>query len=1050
MNKKLLNQIFIIMILIFGLLLGMIERNDATSINTNNIGVEYYSHIQDKGWEGEYSKSNGKQSGTTGQNKKLEAIKIKLINAPQNAKIEYQAHVENIGWQNWNNDEELSGTTGKNLRMEAIRIRLVNLEDYSVRYRTHVQDIGWQDWVEDGEMAGTTGRCLKIEAIQIEIIPKKAKAEIKFNNEPNNKTYYSDGIQEEGIYSTNLENSKLSLSIDNKDYTKNMQVQEYTKTEDQLEKGKGLKTYKFKINMDDLTKIGDGKHTLKLQLTNKDKTVEIKTIEKNINIDTKNPHIIYSSHVENIAWQPEVQDGKTSGTTGRNLKLEATKIYTKNLSENIKLQYQMHVQDIGWQDWKNEGEIAGTTGRKLKAEAIRIKLTGTSNYSVEYRAHVQDIGWQDWVRDGDMAGTTGQNRKMEAIEIRIVPKEPKAIIQMETDISHKTFYTDGISIKGWYLANIPKTKLEIKIGDTSVDSYVKQSPRNDVYTNNQSLGGKENTPTPGFVITLPTKEVEKLKQGKNVLSVTVYKEDGTTILANKKYEINIDKTNLHLKYSVHMQDIGWQNDFYEGQKAGNINKNTKIEAIKIEEINFPEGISIEYQSHIQDLGWEKVWKKAGEQSGTTGQNKKVEAIRIRLTGTEEYSIGYRTYVEGIGWQDWAYDGEYAGTTGQNLKLKAIEIKIIPKIKQEKVYICLDAPGNTITNETGIIKGWYLANISDTNLKIYIDNKEIKNTITRKERTDVLNQIKGYGGDVTNTKPGFSMNVNFANYTLGTHTIKIEISKKDGKVIQKYEQKVTIKEKIVITTGTYGVSGLKVKGNSNGSDLMYYQYGSGPNVFFATFCVHGFEDSWARDGTELVLIANEFWNRLQTTKDESLAEKWTIYIIPEVNPDGRRVGTTNNGPGRTTLFSKAPGNKGIDINRNWSTSFQVISSSRNYTGTAPFQAYESMYLRDFLLAHKSKNGQTVLVDLHGWTQQLIGDSGIRNYYRTQFPENTDTATYGKGYLINWARTNLGSNNRAARSALIELPSYIKTPQDVKNNNITERYISATLSMLKGIV
>ena len=156
MNKKLLNQILIIMLLIFGLVLGMIERNEATSLNTNNIGVEYYSHVQDEGWEEEYSRANGEESGTTGQNKKLEAIKIKLVNAPQNAKIEYQAHIENIGWQNWGTDDTLAGTTGKNLRMEAIRIRLVNLEDYTVRYRTHVQDIGWQDWVEDGEVAGTT------------------------------------------------------------------------------------------------------------------------------------------------------------------------------------------------------------------------------------------------------------------------------------------------------------------------------------------------------------------------------------------------------------------------------------------------------------------------------------------------------------------------------------------------------------------------------------------------------------------------------------------------------------------------------------------------------------------------------------------------------------------------------------------------------------------------------------------------------------------------------------------------------------------------------
>ena len=32
--------------------------------------------------------------------------------------------------------------------------------------------------------------------------------------------------------------------------------------------------------------------------------------------------------------------------------------------------------------------------------------------------------------------------------------------------------------------------------------------------------------------------------------------------------------------------------------------------------------------------------------------------------------------------------------------------------------------------------------------------------------------------------------------------------------------------------------------------------------------------------------------------------------------------------------------------------------------APFQAYEAQYLRDFLQSHKSQNGQTILVDLHG--------------------------------------------------------------------------------------
>ena len=79
-------------------------------------------------------------------------------------------------------------------------------------------------------------------------------------------------------------------------------------------------------------------------------------------------------------------------------------------------------------------------------------------------------------------------------------------------------------------------------------------------------------------------------------------------------------------------------------------------------------------------------------------------------------------------------------------------------------------------------------------------------------------------------------------------------------------------------GTYGTTGLKVA-NGGGSYQRYYKWGSGPNVFFATFAIHGYEDLWARDGEELVEIANNFYNELITKSDVSLANKWTIYIFP---------------------------------------------------------------------------------------------------------------------------------------------------------------------------
>ena len=224
-------------------------------------------------------------------------------------------------------------------------------------------------------------------------------------------------------------------------------------------------------------------------------------------------------------------------------------------------------------------------------------------------------------------------------------------------------------------------------------------------------------------------------------------------------------------------------------------------------------------------------------------------------------------------------------------------------------------------------------------------------------------------------------------------------------------------KIIYEKGIYGMSGAKIRGVNGGSDLEYFRYGSGENVLFTTFCVHGYEDSWDRDGGVLVDIGNNLYTRLVNDKDKDIAKNWTIYIFVEVNPDGRRLGYTNQGPGRTTVYSKAQ--KGIDINRSWQTGseYKTYTDNRNYNGTAGFQAYEAEYLRDLLLSHKSKNGKTVLIDLHGWEDQLIGDEEICKYYKQQYPScrTTGYGRYGTQYLITWARQNLG-----AKVALVELP------------------------------
>ena len=60
-------------------------------------------------------------------------------------------------------------------------------------------------------------------------------------------------------------------------------------------------------------------------------------------------------------------------------------------------------------------------------------------------------------------------------------------------------------------------------------------------------------------------------------------------------------------------------------------------------------------------------------------------------------------------------------------------------------------------------------------------------------------------------------------------------------------------------------------------------------------------------------------------------------------------------------------------------------------------------------------------------------------------NKHVGSYGKGYLINWAKNSL----RNARTMLLELPDLVRSHTDVVNQNFAEKFINATINMLRNI-
>jgi len=279
---------------------------------SDDFGVRYRAHVENIGWM-DWVEDDA-VAGTEGQSLRMEAVQIETRGAPGGVHICYEAHVQNIGWMNEVCDGGTGGTEGQSLRMEALKVRLRNAPaGTKVCYRAHVENIGWMDEVCDGEVAGTEGQSLRMEAVRIRI-----------KNPPHN-----------------------------------------------LPPPSGFGTR-------------------------------------------------YRAHVESIGWMDWVHDGAVAGTEGQSLRMEAVQIETHGTPSGVHICYQAHVESQGWMDEVCDGATAGTEGQFLRMEALKVRLVNAPlGTRVCYQAQVESQGWMDEVCDGEVAGTEGQGLRMEAVKIRI-------------------------------------------------------------------------------------------------------------------------------------------------------------------------------------------------------------------------------------------------------------------------------------------------------------------------------------------------------------------------------------------------------------------------------------------------------------------------------------------------------------------------------------------------------------------------------------------------------------------------------------------------------
>ena len=613
------------------------KTNTPAEPDPSTYKIAYTSHVQNYGWQD--WKTDGASSGTSGQSKRLEGIKIKT-GGSLNGGVSYKTHVQDIGWQDWVQNGEMAGTSGQSKRLEAIQIKLTGSsgDSFSVWYRVHAQDYGWLGWAKDGDSAGTEGLSKRLESIEIIVLPK--------GQVPDDYDSSVDAMK------------KKTLSY-------SAHIQDYGTQAD------------YSDSVDEPITLGT---------TGKGKRLEGLTLQ--LDGDLSQLGISYGAHIQDIGWQEDRSNGSFAGTTGQSKRIEALHIALGD-SSVYSIWYRAHVQGYGWLGWAKDGENAGTVGLSKRMEAIELVIlpkgqtppeydpsadsvktsileysshisqigtvsgvadnlctdivlgtTGQSKHlegfrlgisdsaesvggSIEYRAHVQDIGWQDWQANSSFAGTSGKAKSIQAVEFKLDGE-----IAQKYDI----FYRAHVSNIGWL----------------------------DWTKNGESAAGSV-----GCSIPIEAVEVAISPKGSaDAPSV------GATPLLDSSLFPSID---------CESQSSGWGwGSTTEGNVAGTTGQSRALVGMGLS-VTGDSAITggISYLCHFANAGWTS-WCGNGTRSTSSGNA--IQAMRIELTGnlSNYFDVYYRTHVSGYGWMGWAKNGAPSGTTGLNMNVEAYQIKVVAK------------------------------------------------------------------------------------------------------------------------------------------------------------------------------------------------------------------------------------------------------------------------------------------------------------------------------------------------------------------------------------
>lgn len=599
-------------------------------------GLNVQAHVQGKGWL--TAVGQGATAGTTGQSRRLEALKLTLSLSDGATKqqiaeaVSVQAHVSGIGWQSVAaKNGKVSGTTGQSRSIEALRMTLSReLSDrYSIWYRVHSAEFGWLDWACDGADAGSAGYGKPAQAVQVVVLKKGSSAPGATSNP------FRDRSDEPASVSVRAHVSNIGW----------------------------------------MGTVSDGKVA-----GTTGRGLSLEALNCSLNWFGHNGGIQLRGHVSNIGWQS--WSNGLCGTTGKSKALEAVQMrLTGDAASAYDIWYSVHSADYGWLGWAKNGEPAGTAGKNKAAQAVKVVLVSKggaapgpvagaflgdadklriSSNGLDGKAVGSKTGMD--VVIGSKGGCLLNSVSLVAAGVTEGGSVDYRVLGLGSGWS-KSWASSGSVASGG--AGVPVKAVQIKLSGTLASKYdvwyrVCDSTSGWTgWASNGASAGKAHGASG-----LSAVQVKLLKKGASAPGSSKGAFDdsfgGPTVVAQ-----------------AHVANAGWLIPVKGGDVVGQTGKSRSLQALRVG----VEGISgsVEVSSHVADIGWQGYVSGASF-SGTVGRSKAIQAVKLRLTGdaAQQYDIYYRVHVANYGWLGWAKNDAVAGTTGLSKQAEAIQVKLVKR------------------------------------------------------------------------------------------------------------------------------------------------------------------------------------------------------------------------------------------------------------------------------------------------------------------------------------------------------------------------------------